>query len=214
MTSAGAIGIGTVTPATPLHVCANTAGNLLQCWLDGDDGTNDGGAYLAWRYGGTTKWTMGFRNQTNIGSAFALIVVDDDGNNGVYMNQDATSWTANSDIRIKENIHQVTGSLSKINGIRGVYYNYVWDTVRNPASESYNRRVGVIAQELTGSGMSDAVAIPPGTGSLGVSYTEIIPYLIESVKELTQAHRDLRAQITGSTDLGQLKASVSGSTFV
>ena len=60
----------------------------------------------------------------------------------------------------------------------------------------------------------DAVAIPPGTGSLGVSYTEIIPYLIESVKELTQAHRDLRAQITGSTDLGQLKASVSGSTFV
>ena len=38
--------------------------------------------------------------------------------------------------------------------------------------------------------------------------------MMKAIQELTQAHRDLRAQITGSTDLGQLKASVSGSTFV
>jgi len=38
--------------------------------------------------------------------------------------------------------------------------------------------------------------------------------MVSAIQELTQAHRDLRAQITGSTDINQLKALVSASTFV
>jgi hypothetical protein len=36
-------------------------------------------------------------------------------------------------------------------------------------------------------------------------------YLVKSIQELTQAHNSLIAAITGSTDLNQLKASVTGS---
>ena len=44
-------------------------------------------------------------------------------------------------------------------------------------------------------------------------YEEFIAPLIKSVQELTQAHNNLIAQITGSTDLNQLKASVTGSVI-
>ena len=37
---------------------------------------------------------------------------------------------------------------------------------------------------------------------------------VSAIQELTQAVRDLRAMITGSTDLNQLKAQVSSSSFL
>ena len=40
---------------------------------------------------------------------------------------------------------------------------------------------------------------------------ELVVHLVKSVQELTEAHNHLIAQITGSTDLNQLKASVTGS---
>ena len=52
------------------------------------------------------------------------------------------------------------------------------------------------------------------SGSQILYKTGMIPLLVKSVQELTQAHRDLRAMITGSTDINQLKALVTGSTFV
>ena len=39
----------------------------------------------------------------------------------------------------------------------------------------------------------------------------LVTHLVKSVQELTQAHNHLIAAITGSTDLNQLKASVTGS---
>jgi hypothetical protein len=41
--------------------------------------------------------------------------------------------------------------------------------------------------------------------------THLTTYLVKAVQELTQAHNSLIAAITGSTDLNQLKASVTGS---
>ena len=49
------------------------------------------------------------------------------------------------------------------------------------------------------------------TGSLGLRYNEFISPMIKAIQELTQAHNNLIAQITGSTDLNQLKASVTAS---
>ena len=43
------------------------------------------------------------------------------------------------------------------------------------------------------------------------SNEELVVHLVKSVQELTQAHNSLIATITGSTDLNQLKASVTGS---
>ena len=44
--------------------------------------------------------------------------------------------------------------------------------------------------------------------------TEKDTMYVSAIQELTQAVRDLRAMITGSTDLNQLKAQVSSSSFV
>ena len=103
---------------------------------------------------------------------------------------------------------------------------------KSPYFDINKKRVGVIAQDLIGvmdeaveqyriaqeedvsSGSAENVGDRIELSKFSVKYTEIIPFLIESIKELTQAHRDLRAQITGSTDLNQLKSTVSGSTFV
>ena len=40
---------------------------------------------------------------------------------------------------------------------------------------------------------------------------ELVVHLVKSVQQLTRAHNHLIAAITGSTDLNQLKASVTGS---
>ena len=44
-------------------------------------------------------------------------------------------------------------------------------------------------------------------------YTEFVAPLIKAVQELTDEVKFLRASITGSTDLDQLKATISGSNF-
>ena len=41
--------------------------------------------------------------------------------------------------------------------------------------------------------------------------TQLTTYLVKSVQELTQAHNNLIAAITGSSDLNELKSSVTGS---
>ena len=48
----------------------------------------------------------------------------------------------------------------------------------------------------------------------GTKYNKFVPMLVKAVQELTSEVQSLRAAITGSTDLNQLKATVSGSTFV
>ena len=52
-----------------------------------------------------------------------------------------------------------------------------------------------------------------GEEHLGLRYTEFVAPLIKAVQELTDEVKFLRASITGSTDLNQLKATISGSNF-
>ena len=50
ITSAGQVGIGTNNLGANLHVRTTGAGSLCKTRIDGDDGTNDGGAVLALAY--------------------------------------------------------------------------------------------------------------------------------------------------------------------
>ena len=100
-----------------------------------------------------------------------------------------------------------------MNQLRVVDYTRIGDT-------DGHQHIGLISQEVKEiyphliSVADDAESYGEGEeGSQMLYKIGMIPLLVKSVQELTQAHRDLRAQITGSTDLGQLKASVSGSTF-
>ena len=93
----------------------------------------------------------------------------------------------------------------------------------NPSQHDGLKHYGLIAEEVYA--VSGAAVIVdtgsyttgPDTGSSGpvyVGYERLTPILLKAVQDLRTEVKFLRASITGSTDLNQLKATVSGSTFV
>ena len=124
-----------------------------------------------------------------------------------------------SDYRIKENIVNVTGSfsdgtLAKINALRPINFTQKSCSVY---TQQDTQRVGFLAHEMQEQFPDIVKGEYNATGSDGTpifqSYnnTQLTTYLVKSVQELTQAHNSLIAAITGSSDLNQLKASVTGS---
>ena len=124
-----------------------------------------------------------------------------------------------SDYRIKENVATMTGSfdngiLKKVNELRPINYTQkscsIW-------TQSDDPKVSFLAHELSDVFPNIVMGEYNATGSNGEpimqSYnnTHLTTYLVKAVQELTQAHNHLIAAITGSTDLNQLKASVTGS---
>ena len=147
--TSGSVGIGTNSPISMLDVY------------------NTGGSYI------TPRKSNGYY-LTGI-DPFNSYVIYYQGTTGVYLPPNGTSWVANSDIRIKKNLSQITHALDKLSQLRGFTYQYKSD------NDSDQRRVGVIAQDV------QAVlpeAVEEHEGVLGVKYTELIPLLIEAINEL------------------------------
>lgn len=93
----------------------------------------------------------------------------------------AASLTVNGDVnstsdrRLKENISPITNALEIINGMNGVYYNFVDQPKRN---------VGLIAQEV-GDAIPEAVSVNQ-KGYMTVSYGNLVGLLVEAIKELKE----------------------------
>jgi hypothetical protein len=110
---------------------------------------------------------------------------------GMYMAENATAWTANSDERLKKNIVKIEGALNKILQINGVEFDWKSNGLH---------QAGVIAQEvkkvmptvITKAVLNPNKSKPDTTEYLGVKYTELIPYTIEAIKEL---YKELHSEI-------------------
>ena len=88
---------------------------------------------------------------------------------------------SNSDARLKENINNIDGALTKIVSSRGVTFN---------RTESPDRKeIGVIAQEIEK--ILPEVVYKDNKDYLSVNYSGIVPVLIESIKELEQRVKEL-----------------------
>ena len=96
-----------------------------------------------------------------------------------------------SDIRLKDNIEVIKGSLDKIDGIRGVEFD--WNEKSPGWAQERGHDVGVIAQEVQK--VLPEIVTERTNGYLGVDYKRIIPLLIESVKELKQEVEDLKKKV-------------------
>ena len=92
-----------------------------------------------------------------------------------------------SDERLKENIEPVDGALDKVKAMNGVYFNMI-DT---PEKKS----IGVIAQDVQKVLPEIVGVVDEENGYLGVSYTSIIPVLIEAIKELSEKNDELEKRI-------------------
>lgn len=97
-------------------------------------------------------------------------------NAGVYMTDGATSWTANSDERMKDIIEPITDAVNKVSSLRAVIGKYKTDA-------DGTRRSFLIAQDVQAV-LPEAVNVQSDEmGTLGVQYTDVIPLLVAAFKE-------------------------------
>lgn len=107
---------------------------------------------------------------------------------------------AGSDIRMKDNIIDISNPLNKIKQIRGVEFDWnekgpSWTRDRqfgNPSGSLHD--VGVIAQEIQ-KVLPEAVVKRENSKMLAVDYKKIVPLLIEGIKEQQTMIDDLQDQI-------------------
>ena len=96
-----------------------------------------------------------------------------------------------SDERLKDNIEVIQGSLDKIDGIRGVEFD--WNEKSPGWARERGHDVGVIAQEVHK--VIPEIVVERKNGYLGVDYKRIVPLLIESIKELKQEVEILKKKV-------------------
>jgi hypothetical protein len=94
----------------------------------------------------------------------------------VYAAVIADSFNCASDMNLKKNIVPLDGALDKIDGIRGVYHDWI------DVHQSQGRQIGVIAQEVQA--VYPELVSLGGNGFLSVNYPKLSAVLLQSVKEL------------------------------
>jgi hypothetical protein len=170
LSSAGNVGIGTTNPTEPLTV----HGAVIR--LQGGSGVipfalanNDNQGFYIYDYN-NARVVFNAKQNGNV-------VIGGTTDNGYKLYVSGTIYatgniTANSDLRLKKNLELITNPTDKLMQLNG--YSYQW---KSDDSHQY----GVIAQEVE---KILPYAVSTGNdGIKGVSYNQIIPVLIEAVKE-------------------------------
>ena len=106
----------------------------------------------------------------------------------ISVNADGVIVRGSSDERLKENIATIEGALSKVNQMRGVYFDW-----RDKQSMGSSKCFGLIAQEVK-KVIPEAVYENPD-GHYGVHYAELVGLLINAVNELKQEVNELRTKL-------------------
>ena len=173
------VGIGISTPLHALHVNGTARVNQINL----GDGLSASKIVLFENSAGTETYGMGVENFAfrfhlgNPSAAFkfynddfgATEIVTITGNGSINY---TGTLTNTSDIRLKENFENINSPLEKISQLNGFIYNLIG----NP-----NRRTGVSAQEVQK--VLPVAVSEIGDGYLGVDYTQLVPLLIEGMKE-------------------------------
>lgn len=194
----GNVGIGTNAPVAKLHVAADKAdyGELAQLMVTGADLNKK----LLLGYNTTTNKSYIQSINTGVGST-DLMLQPTSGNVGIGLGASAstssllhvngvitaTKMQGPSDSRFKKNIKPIENALEKVLQLGG--YTYDWKEASEFPTQSLGKGhdMGVIAQEVEKQ-FPEAVSTN-AEGFKAVSYTELVPALIEAIKEL-------QAQIT------------------
>lgn len=131
------------------------------------------------------EMTMGAKSSTDtnfyVGTGSSSV-----GTYGVYLTNTGNSWNAVSDERQKNIIEPIENGLEKVSSLRAIIGSY-----KNDPKEL--RRPFLIAQDVQAV-LPEAVNVQDEeTGTLGMSYTDVIPLLVASIKEL-KAINDTQAE--------------------
>lgn len=106
---------------------------------------------------------------------------------GVRLQSGTTAWVAQSDLRLKTGISEITDGLNKVSQIRGVLGRYKTD-------EADVSRSMLIAQDVQ-KVLPQAVG-EDSEGFLGIRYTEVIPLLVSALHDAKDRIEALEARLT------------------
>jgi hypothetical protein len=133
---------------------------------------------------GATFGNGAYQRTIYCSGAYRLYVIN--AGNGVYLTAGATSWTAVSDERFKENLVPITDAVNKVASLRAVTGNLVGD-------ETKTSKAFLIAQDVQ-KVLPEAVdATDPD--KLGLQYQDTIPLLVAAIKELKAEVDSLKQQL-------------------
>jgi hypothetical protein len=101
----------------------------------------------------------------------------------------ATTWTGQSDIRLKDIDSEIENAIDKVNKLRGVRFTWKSD-------ENKKMQVGLIAQEVK-EVLPEAVDFDETNENyrMGVQYTDLIPLLVNAIKEQQIQIEELKTKI-------------------
>ncbi len=99
-----------------------------------------------------------------------------------------TDYNSLSDISLKENIETLTDALDTVDSINPVYF-----TWKDTGKEAF----GFIAQEIE-EVLPNLVYNNSDSGIKSVSYVQLIPVLVQAIKELRQELREVRGELNGN----------------
>jgi len=194
MVVAGNVGVGVTPSASTARLIQMPSGSIFG--TAGDSAVFSANAYYTdtWRYASSAKASTYQQNDGNhywyaaasgtSGNAITfnnLMILDSSGSLTAVGNV-----TAYSDIRVKDNVENITGAIGKLNQIRGVTY------TRTDLDDKERKYAGVIAQEIE-------QVLPEAVFDNGkvkaVDYNATIALLIEAVKEQQGQINELKLTI-------------------
>ncbi|MCD4731496.1 MAG: tail fiber domain-containing protein [Bacteroidales bacterium] len=195
--TSGNVGIGTTTPEATLHVDDRIRvgifpyGELIR---EGSGAgfkinTHSGGGWadMHFQTNGTTKMFLESAGAVGIGTTSPTQKLDVNGGgrfrnlstgsvaNAVYQTSDGTLITGSSDIRLKENIKPLQGSLDKVRQLQGVSFTWKQDP-------GIGKSIGFIAQDFQ-KVVPELAFTNQVDGYKGINYAEISALLVEAIKE-------------------------------
>lgn len=146
--------------------------------------TTPGSGLMAGLGAAGTYWTWGPSRARQYDVYYLL-----NGNStGVYLPSGSTGWFAHSDERVKNIIEPITNASGKVASLRSVIGTYKSDP-------DQRRRPFLIAQDVETVLPEAVFRNPDAIGTLGVSYTDIVPLLVASQKELIEEIASLKERI-------------------
>ena len=183
-TNTGNVGIGISSPESKLHVRNGdiriTKGNRL---ILGDANVGAGEQIfndnfdISFRTSFNTRMVIANNGRVGIGITTPSFPLDV---NGTVR---AANFITSSDERFKKDINKLSGSLEKLSQVQGVSYTFNSEKFKN-RSFPLNTHFGVIAQDVQK--VFPSMVYTDDEGYLSVNYTELIPVLIEAIKELNE----------------------------
>ncbi|MFH6936275.1 tail fiber domain-containing protein, partial [Flavobacterium sp. FlaQc-30] len=205
----GNVGIGKLDPGQKLDVVGTIRSNVMHINNGLSTGNYNNPAELNFiRNAANDRWILGsslngrgndifelvhingsnlFTNRVfvydRVSSSFAINQMNANTSFRFYVNGAAggtTTWSQSSDRRFKKDITPITNALDKIMKIDGVGYNWKADEFKEMSFDQ-RHQLGVIAQDIE-KVLPEAVTVDD-KGYYSVSYTTIIPVLVEAVKE-------------------------------